>query len=100
MLGQVVKGFAQPLTPTHSALLHRVLLPLHRVNEMYEWRDQIPLIQVSEQFAWPDGSRNALPSCTTIKTHLKQPQNSATTSHSSSASSSSWNGTPAPSPCR
>lgn len=46
VLGQIIKGFAQPLTPTHAALLHHVLLPLHRVNEMYEWRDQIPLIQV------------------------------------------------------
>lgn len=45
MLGQVIKGFAPPLTPVHTSLLHHVLLPLHRVNEMYEWRDQIPLIQ-------------------------------------------------------
>jgi len=45
VLGQVIKGFGSPLTPVHTALLHHVLLPLHRVNEMYEWRDQIPLIQ-------------------------------------------------------
>lgn len=52
MLGQVIKGFpaASPLAPTHAALLYRVLLPLHRVNEMYEWRDQIPLIQVSDKW--------------------------------------------------
>lgn len=46
MLGQIIKGFGRgPLTATHTALLHRVLLPLHRVNEMYEWRDQVPLLQ-------------------------------------------------------
>ncbi len=46
VLGQVIKGFAPPLTEVHKALLFALLLPLHHNNEMYEWRDQIPVIQL------------------------------------------------------
>ena len=46
MLGQIIKGFGSPLTEVHRLLLANVLLPLHKNNEMYEWRDQIPLLQL------------------------------------------------------
>ena len=46
VLGQIIKGFGSPLTSTHQSLLINNLLPLHQNNEMYEWRDQIPLIQL------------------------------------------------------
>lgn len=46
MLGQIIKGFRLPLTSVHKALLVTGLLPLHKSNEMYEWRDQIPLLEL------------------------------------------------------
>ncbi|CAN0371833.1 unnamed protein product, partial [Phaeothamnion confervicola] len=46
VLGQIARGFrAPPLRPAHLGLLRGVLLPLHRPNEMYEWRDQISLLE-------------------------------------------------------
>lgn len=45
VLGQIIKGFRLPLTDVHRSLLLSSLLPLHKSNEMYEWRDQIPLLQ-------------------------------------------------------
>jgi len=46
VLGQIIKGFAAPLTDVHSRLLLALLLPLHHNDDMYEWRDQIPVIQL------------------------------------------------------
>jgi hypothetical protein len=41
VLGQVIKGFRAPLSDQHRSLLLTALLPLHKNNEMYEWRDQV-----------------------------------------------------------
>jgi hypothetical protein len=46
VVGQIVRGFSSPLTGVHRSLLLATLLPLHKSNEMYEWRDQIPLLQI------------------------------------------------------
>ena len=46
VLGQIIKGFTAPLTGVHRRLLLALLLPLHHNNDMYEWRDQIPLLQL------------------------------------------------------
>ena len=46
VLGQIIKGFNAPLTGVHRRLLLALLLPLHHNNDMYEWRDQIPVLQL------------------------------------------------------
>lgn len=46
VLGHIIKGFASPLTSIHRRLFVSLLLPLHENNDMYEWRDQLPVIQL------------------------------------------------------
>ena len=41
----IIEGFTRPLQGAHIGLLQLVLMPLHKPNEMVEWRDQIPILQ-------------------------------------------------------
>jgi Protein phosphatase 2A regulatory B subunit (B56 family) len=41
----VIEGLGGPLGNVHFDLLTKLLLPLHKPNEMIEWRDQIPVLQ-------------------------------------------------------
>ena len=98
VIGSIIKGmesFQQPdqFNIAHN-LLTKLLLPLHRPNEMIEWRDQIPVLQLYHQklmdciFVIIDKSRiiessddpNNILSSTTLSTNLStndQPSSSS-----------------------